>query len=158
MAEKPSISKAVAGHLSGGQYQTVSQQPPPFLATSGSLIWKETLTAGFFYSKHNTRNQYIKNYSFDFDFAQAWGQCSVTMTCVTGHLTNVEFTSEYKNWSFPPPETLFNAPIVTNVHDVSLLSRLESCKLLIITGQEEYCQEHRGSSQVCSDARDMDRL
>ena len=40
------------------------------------------------------------------------------MTCVTGHLTNVEFPSEYKNWSFPPPETLFNAPITTAVHDV----------------------------------------
>ena len=27
VAEKPSISKAVAGHLSGGQYQTVSALP-----------------------------------------------------------------------------------------------------------------------------------
>lgn len=71
-------------------------------------------------SQHNTRNQYIKNYSFDFDFAQAWGQCSVTMTCVTGHLTNVEFTSEHKNWSFPPPESLFSAPVVTNVHEVRM--------------------------------------
>lgn len=68
--------------------------------------------------QHGTRNQYIKNYSFDFDFGQALGPCSVTMTCVTGHLTNVEFTSEYKNWSYPPPETLFNAPIVTSIHDV----------------------------------------
>lgn len=40
------------------------------------------------------------------------------MTCVTGHLTAVEFTNEYKNWSYPPPETLFNAPVVTNVYDV----------------------------------------
>lgn len=41
------------------------------------------------------------------------------MTCVTGHLTNVDFTREYKNWSHPPPEALFNAPIVTSVYDVS---------------------------------------
>jgi hypothetical protein len=46
------------------------------------------------------------------------GSCSVTMTCVTGHLTHVDFTSEYKNWSYPPPESLFQAPVVTNVHDV----------------------------------------
>ncbi|KEY70272.1 hypothetical protein S7711_04380 [Stachybotrys chartarum IBT 7711] len=88
VAEKPSISKAVAGHLSGGSLQT-----------------------------HNTRTTYIKNYSFDFDFGQSWGQCSVTMTCVTGHLTNVEFTDQYKNWSYPPPESLFDAPVVTSVHD-----------------------------------------
>lgn len=69
--------------------------------------------------KHNTRNKFIKNYSFDFDFGQQWGSSSVTMTCVSGHLTNVEFTNEYKNWSHPPPESLFTAPIVKNVHDVS---------------------------------------
>lgn len=77
------------------------------------------------FEQHNTRNQYIKNYSFDFDFAQSLGQCEVTMTCVTGHLTNVEFTSEYKNWSYPPPETLFNAPIVTSVHDVCVCYQVD---------------------------------
>ena len=40
------------------------------------------------------------------------------MTCVTGHLTQVEFTPEYKNWSSPPPEALFSAPIITSVHNV----------------------------------------
>lgn len=70
--------------------------------------------------QHNTRNKYIKNYSFDFDFGQQWGSSSVTMTAVTGHLTNVEFPSEYKNWSHPPPESLFAAPILTNVHDVGV--------------------------------------
>ncbi|KPM37779.1 DNA topoisomerase 3 [Neonectria ditissima] len=109
VAEKPSISKAVAGHLSGGSHQT-----------------------------HNTRNQYIKNYSFDFDFGSPWGQCSVTMTCVTGHLTNAEFTPDYKNWSHPPPETLFHAPVVTNVYDdkKTIAKNLESqaryARLLVI--------------------------
>lgn len=42
------------------------------------------------------------------------------MTCVIGHLTNVEFTSEYKNWSHPPPETLFTAPVMTSVQEVSI--------------------------------------
>ena len=70
--------------------------------------------------QHNTRNQYIKNYSFDFDFGDQWGQCSVTMTAVTGHLTSVEFTAEYKNWSHPPPESLFTAPIITSVHEVGI--------------------------------------
>ncbi|KAJ4268718.1 DNA topoisomerase [Fusarium torreyae] len=89
VAEKPSISKAVATHLAGGRVET-----------------------------HNTRNKYIKNYSFDFDFGGQLGKCSVTMTCVTGHLTNVDFTPEYKkNWYSPPPQSLFNAPIVTSVSE-----------------------------------------
>ncbi|KAJ2965831.1 hypothetical protein NQ176_g10431 [Zarea fungicola] len=88
VAEKPAISKAVAGHLSGGQFQT-----------------------------HNTRNQYVKNYSFDFDFGPPYGPCSVTMTCVSGHLTNLDFSGEYKNWSYPPPEALFNAPVVSNIYE-----------------------------------------
>ncbi|KIE02804.1 DNA topoisomerase III, partial [Metarhizium majus ARSEF 297] len=125
VAEKPSISKAVAGHLSGGSMQT-----------------------------HGTRNQYIKNYSFDFDFGQALGPCSVTMTCVTGHLTNVEFTSEYKNWSYPPPETLFNAPIVTSIHDdkksiaKNLADQAQYARLLVIWTDCDREGEHIGQEIV----------
>ncbi|KKY35915.1 putative dna topoisomerase [Diaporthe ampelina] len=37
------------------------------------------------------------------------------MTAVTGHLTSTDFNSGYKNWSYPPPVTLFGAPITTFV-------------------------------------------
>lgn len=87
------------------------ENPLPFHALVGT-------TRSDQFHKHNTRNQYIKNYAFDFDFGQSYGPCSVTMTCVTGHLTGLEFTSEYKNWSHPPPESLFHAPVVTSIHDV----------------------------------------
>jgi hypothetical protein len=43
------------------------------------------------------------------------------MTCVTGHLTNVDFTPAHKNWYSPPPESLFTAPIVTTVSEVGFL-------------------------------------
>ncbi|KAH6998765.1 DNA topoisomerase [Ilyonectria robusta] len=125
VAEKPSISKAVAGHLSGGSHQT-----------------------------HNTRSQYIKNYSFDFDFGSQWGNCSVTMTCVTGHLTNVEFTPEYKNWSHPPPESLFRAPVVTSVHDdkkqiaKNLESQARYARLLVIWTDCDREGEHIGQEIV----------
>lgn len=68
--------------------------------------------------KRNTRNQYIKNYCFEFDFGRPWGRCEVTMTAVLGHLTKTEFGPEYKNWYHPPPDTLFSAPILTCVDDV----------------------------------------
>ncbi|KAK7743396.1 DNA topoisomerase [Diatrype stigma] len=88
VAEKPSIAKAVAGHLSGGQFQS-----------------------------HNTPEKYIKNYVFDYDFGRPWGRCSVTMTSVLGHLTSVEFPPEFKSWQYPPPERLFDAPVKTVVSD-----------------------------------------
>ncbi|KAK0711096.1 DNA topoisomerase [Lasiosphaeris hirsuta] len=86
VAEKPSIAKAVAGHLSGGTYQT-----------------------------HNTRETFIKNYVFDYDFGPPWGACSVTMTSVIGHLTGLDVGPELKNWSYPPPERLFDCPVMVNV-------------------------------------------
>ncbi|UKZ77833.1 hypothetical protein TrVFT333_005559 [Trichoderma virens FT-333] len=125
VAEKPSISKAVAGHLSGGSFST-----------------------------HNTRNKFIKNYSFDFDFGQQWGPSSVTMTCVTGHLTNAEFTSEYKNWSHPPPESLFTAPIVTSVHDdkkdiaKNIADQAKYARLLVIWTDCDREGEHIGQEIV----------
>ncbi|KAK8055466.1 DNA topoisomerase III, partial [Apiospora rasikravindrae] len=89
VAEKPSIAKAVAEHLSGGRSET-----------------------------RNTRNKYIKNYVFDYDFGgQPWGNCTVTMTSVLGHISAVEFPSEYKDWRHPPPERLFDAPVNTVIAD-----------------------------------------
>ncbi|KAI1659547.1 prokaryotic type I DNA topoisomerase [Daldinia decipiens] len=82
VAEKPSIAKAVAGHLSGGQVQS-----------------------------QNTPEKYIKNYVFDYDFGHPWGRCHVTMTSVLGHITSAVFPAEYKKWENPPPERLFDAPV-----------------------------------------------
>ncbi|KAI1126665.1 DNA topoisomerase [Nemania abortiva] len=82
VAEKPSIAKAVAGHLSGGEVQT-----------------------------HNTPEKYIKNYVFNYDFGRPWGKCQVTMTSVLGHITAAEFPPEYKKWDYPPPDRLFDAPV-----------------------------------------------
>ncbi|KAJ3569230.1 hypothetical protein NPX13_g6151 [Xylaria arbuscula] len=82
VAEKPSIAKAVAGHLSGGEVQT-----------------------------HNTPEKYIKNYVFNYDFGRPWGKCQVTMTSVLGHITSAEFPPDYKKWDYPPPDRLFDAPV-----------------------------------------------
>lgn len=61
----------------------------------------------------------MKNYCFTFDFGHAWGNCSVVMTCVSGHLTDAKFPDEYEgDWSYPPPEALFNAPVKVEVSKV----------------------------------------
>ncbi|KAJ5789651.1 uncharacterized protein N7518_006662 [Penicillium psychrosexuale] len=87
VAEKPAIARAVATHLSGGAFQT-----------------------------HAIRgNKYVKNYEFDFDFGGAWGNCSVTMTSVVGHLTGLDFDRQYKGWMSCPPGSLFEAPVEETV-------------------------------------------
>lgn len=76
------------------------------------------------------------------------------MTCVTGHLTNVEFTPEYKNWSHPPPESLFRAPVVTSVHDdkkqiaKNLESQARYAQLLVIWTDCDREGEHIGQEIV----------
>ncbi|KOS18766.1 DNA topoisomerase 3 [Escovopsis weberi] len=125
VAEKPSISKAVAGHLSGGSFQT-----------------------------HNTRNKFIKNYGFDFDFGASYGRCAVTMTCVTGHLTNVEFPPDFKNWSHPPPESLFDAPVIKNVSEdkkdieKNIADQAKFARLLVIWTDCDREGEHIGQEIV----------
>jgi hypothetical protein len=62
--------------------------------------------------------QWVKNYKFDFRF-QPWGQCSVTFTCVAGHIVAQDFNDRFKKWNSCPPAALFEAPIVSSIAEVS---------------------------------------
>lgn len=60
----------------------------------------------------------------------------MVMTSVSGHLTATKFDDEFeRDWSYPPPDTLFEAPVRVKVEEVcdhaSLgeLSKLSRCKL-----------------------------
>ena len=81
VAEKPSIAKEISKILSGGNF-----------------------------SVRNSRNKYIKNYDFKYNFRQ-FGFCDVTMTSVVGHLTNLDFPPSYQ-WGKCVPGRLFDAEIV----------------------------------------------
>ncbi|OBU00561.1 DNA topoisomerase [Pseudogymnoascus verrucosus] len=89
VAEKPSIAKAVAGHLGGGSFAT----------------------------RNVTGAQYTKNYDFTFNFGPPWGTCNVTMTSVLGHLTEVDFGPEFKDWRYPPPRKLLDGRVHVKVHN-----------------------------------------
>ncbi|MCJ1398143.1 DNA topoisomerase [Xylographa trunciseda] len=89
VAEKPAIAKAVANHLAGGNVTT----------------------------RHIHGNQYVKNYEFDFSFGPPWGNCSVTMTSVIGHLNGLEFEANYRKWGSCAPEHLFDVQVVETVDD-----------------------------------------
>jgi DNA topoisomerase III len=42
----------------------------------------------------------------------------VTMTSVLGHLTSLDFESQYKGWKSCPPGQLFDAPVIDSIDDV----------------------------------------
>ncbi|KAF2264900.1 DNA topoisomerase III [Lojkania enalia] len=87
VAEKPSIAKAVANHLSGGARAEDVR----------GLPW-------------------VKNYKFDYNFHR-WGPSSVTFTCVAGHVKQLEFHERYKKWMGCRPADLFEAPVQTFIAD-----------------------------------------
>ncbi|OAA78263.1 DNA topoisomerase III [Akanthomyces lecanii RCEF 1005] len=76
------------------------------------------------------------------------------MTCVSGHLTNLEFTAEHKNWSYPPPESLFNAPVISSVYDdkkniaQNLAEQARYARLLVIWTDCDREGEHIGQEIV----------
>jgi DNA topoisomerase-3 len=63
-----------------------------------------------FNNQRNSRNKYVKNYDFTFNFPD-WGSCDVTATSVLGHLNEHDFETAYKGWHAVEPSRLFDAPI-----------------------------------------------
>ena len=101
VAEKPSIAKSVTQILSGGQFTTVS-----LYISSDSLCALASM-------QRNSRNKYIKNY----DFAYPQSNASFTVTSVTGHIMDYDFSPVYSKWTSCDPFLLFDAPIVCKVKD-----------------------------------------
>ena len=60
------------------------------------------------------------NYDFNFAFGPPWGNCSVTMTSVIGHLQTADFARTYRGWKSCSPSQLFEAPIEHYVDDVRM--------------------------------------
>jgi DNA topoisomerase-3 len=61
---------------------------------------------------------YVKNYVFDFNFGNQWGNCSVVCTSVAGHLVSQDFSPAYSNWNNIDPASLFRAEILKSIPDV----------------------------------------
>ncbi|CCE79586.1 Piso0_001663 [Millerozyma farinosa CBS 7064] len=105
VAEKPSISKAVSHILSGGKTKV-----------------------------RNSRNKYVKNYDFKFDFPGV-GLCDVTMTSVMGHITNIDFPTQF-SWGRCNPGRLFDAPTIDNVSNKEVYENISNearrCNRLMI--------------------------
>lgn len=94
VAEKPSIAKAVAQHLSGNAVTT-----------------------------RNTGQKYIKNYDFTFRFpASLGGEGHATMSSVIGHTVGHDFEPGLRKWGSCRPEALFDSVTVKFVDEVLKIS------------------------------------
>ncbi|ANZ73475.1 BA75_01297T0 [Komagataella pastoris] len=82
VAEKPSIAKSVAYTLGGGKVTV-----------------------------RNSSVKYVKNYDFTFEFP-GMGRCSVTMTSVLGHLTEMTIDNNRYGWGKCLPINLFDSTII----------------------------------------------
>ncbi|BES96136.1 DNA topoisomerase [Nesidiocoris tenuis] len=95
----------------------------------------------FFLSQGNsTRREGFSVYNKIYEFnCYALGQnCTMSMTSVSGHLMNYEFTGAHRSWQSCNPEELFDAPVVKNVTEdfLNIKKTLErearQCQALII--------------------------
>ena len=74
----------------------------------------QILSGGVFDTK-STKNKFIKNYEFNSNHEGR--NCKVTMTCLLGHLMDLEFTPEFRNWNNQTTDQLFTAPVVRKVKE-----------------------------------------
>ncbi|KAK8153608.1 DNA topoisomerase 3-beta [Phyllosticta citrichinensis] len=124
VAEKPSIAKAVAGHLSGGQMRAIKARGC----------------------------EYTYNYEFTYDFGSRWGHCNVVMTSVVGHLKTLEFQQpNHKSWTGCEPKDLFDARVDQEVYKdkksiaKNIADQAKYCKALYIWTDCDREGEHIGT-------------
>ncbi|KAF9467413.1 prokaryotic type I DNA topoisomerase, partial [Collybia nuda] len=128
VAEKPSIAKSVSQILSGGQYTT-----------------------------NATRNQYIKNYEFDYPQTNS----IYTVTSVVGHLTGNDFYDTHRKWNSCDPFALFDAEVETTIDkdkksiEANLLAQARRADMLMIWTDCDREGEHIGLEivHVCRRAK-----
>lgn len=104
-----------------------------------------------FLQRHVAGNTYVKNYEFNFNFGQPWGQCDVTMTSVLGHLNELEFTEAHRKWYSCAPAQLFDAPTIEFVKD-------QVCKLSTPSDRFSYASRIKLSQPISHNKHVFRRL
>ncbi|KIK69127.1 hypothetical protein GYMLUDRAFT_637030 [Collybiopsis luxurians FD-317 M1] len=111
------------------------------------------ILSGGTYNTRNTPSKFIKNYDFDYAPARA----RFTVTCVAGHLTQLDFPDGFRKWHSCDPFTLFDAPSVTKVPDdkkaieKNIFTEARSADTLMIWTDCDREGEHIGAeiAEVC---------
>lgn len=80
------------------------------------------------------------------------------MTSVLGHVKELDFGAEYANWSMTPPDSLFDAAVLTKVAEVKLIRVVSATIIPSILGQEGNCSKFTDPRKTSSNANYLDRL
>lgn len=104
-----------------------------------------------------TGSQYVKNYEFDFAFGPPWGNCSVTMTSVIGHLYGLDFPQEYRKWHSCRPAQLFDAPVTETIDEVSGPNAVDFLAHGS-KGQKSHSGQYHEASSIFQSLVHLDRL
>lgn len=103
-------------HCPDPVWRAVYNSKASVIAPSGSLepdlVWQRNTSVG-----------YIKNMDFSYRLNANGGRYDdFTVTAVAGHLMSQDFSDEYRKWQSCDPFQLFDAPIVSVVGEVRLLT------------------------------------
>ena len=112
--------------------------------------------------KHNTQTNYIKNYEFDYPQTQSF----FTVTCVSGHLTAIDFYETHRKWDACDSFDLFDAPVEIQVAsdkkaiEQNLLTQARRVDVLMIWTDCDREGEHIGMeiAKVCRKAKPTIRI
>ena len=129
---------------------------------SGSFfLFLNQCTHAYFF-KHNTQTNYIKNYEFNYPQTQSF----FTVTCVSGHLTELEFYDTHRRWNACDSFDLFDAPVEIRVPadkkaiEQNLLNQARRADVLMIWTDCDREGEHIGMeiAKVCRKAKSTIRI
>lgn len=120
VAEKPMLAKEISNILaaSNGGVTSVRARLAPsevcfvFPTDDEQLLpYHDCLAA-----QRAGRSKYNRNFDFTYPFNNQ--MCQMTMTSVSGHLTDVDFPRQYNSWTACDPIDLFEAPVIKAVKAV----------------------------------------
>lgn len=97
IAEKPSIARLIAYHLSDKSFD-----------------------------KLPSKSKYNPTFSFNLEFEEE--EVEMIVTSVTGHVTNLKFKDEFKNWAEVNPKDLLSSAGIEEVVDESKKAVVENLK------------------------------
>ncbi|KAF8799282.1 prokaryotic type I DNA topoisomerase [Phlegmacium glaucopus] len=111
---------------------------------------------------HNTQTSYIKNYEFDYPQTNSF----FTVTCVSGHLTGIDFYETHRKWNACDSFDLFDAPVDIQVAsdkktiEQNLLTQARRADVLMIWTDCDREGEHIGMevAKVCRKAKPTIRI
>jgi DNA topoisomerase-3 len=141
------VARSIAGILSGGQYQSVSQSN----ATALTLLLTRSHSTLYFdvdRKQRNTAVGFIKNMDFSYQLQAGRPYVDFTVTAVAGHLTSSDFTDQHRKWNSCDPFALFDAPItrfVSKVGGQDFWTGLLQSNLADAIYRTTTCKESRGT-------------